>query len=158
MPGGVAPKLGSEKVSRYTGVSQLQLRVSHYTVQLSLGQTRLPLCDIRRNLGLSLTNPGSSQGPPDQKVFVCAFFLLDHLNLCPSAGPCREEEKAYTTTTERILFEETFSRPVVDTKTLRKPGKPFLPPKSFLCGPHFFSAKEKFCTGAGRCMLSFSRP
>ena len=35
-PGGVAPKFGSEKVSRYTGVSQLQLRVSRYTVQLSL--------------------------------------------------------------------------------------------------------------------------
>ena len=35
MPGGVAPKFGSEKVSRYTGVSQLQLRVSRYTVQLS---------------------------------------------------------------------------------------------------------------------------
>ena len=33
---GVAPKFGSEKVSRYTGVSQLQLRVSRYTVQLSL--------------------------------------------------------------------------------------------------------------------------
>ena len=33
-PGGVAPKFGSEKVSRYTGVSQLQLRVSRYTVQL----------------------------------------------------------------------------------------------------------------------------
>ena len=27
VPGGVAPKFGSEKVSRYTGVSQLQLRV-----------------------------------------------------------------------------------------------------------------------------------
>ena len=36
VPGGVAPKFGSEKVSRYTGVSQLQLRVSRYTVQLSL--------------------------------------------------------------------------------------------------------------------------
>ena len=36
MPGGVAPKVGSEKVSRYTGVSQLQLRVSRYTVQLRL--------------------------------------------------------------------------------------------------------------------------
>ena len=34
MPGGAAPKFGSEKVSRYTGVSQLQLRVSRYTVQL----------------------------------------------------------------------------------------------------------------------------
>ena len=30
----VALKFGSEKVSRYTGVSQLQLRVSRYTVQL----------------------------------------------------------------------------------------------------------------------------
>ena len=39
MPGGVAPKFGSEKVSRYTGVSQLQLRVSRYTVQL-----RQPFC------------------------------------------------------------------------------------------------------------------
>ena len=37
-PGGVAPKLGSEKVSRYRGVSQLQLRVSRYTVQLRNGQ------------------------------------------------------------------------------------------------------------------------
>ena len=35
MPGGVAPKFGSEKVSCYTGVSQLQLRVSRYNVQLS---------------------------------------------------------------------------------------------------------------------------
>ena len=35
VPGGVAPKFGSEKVSRYTGVSQLQLRVSRCTVQLS---------------------------------------------------------------------------------------------------------------------------
>ena len=35
VPGGVAPNFGSEKVSRYTGGSQLQLRVSRYTVQLS---------------------------------------------------------------------------------------------------------------------------
>ena len=39
MPGGVAPKFGSEKVSRYTGVSQLQLRVSRYTVQLRWKRT-----------------------------------------------------------------------------------------------------------------------
>ena len=38
VPGGVAPKFGSEKVSRYTGVSQLQLRVSRYTVQLRLNR------------------------------------------------------------------------------------------------------------------------
>ena len=40
VPGGVAPKFGSEKVSRYTGVSQLQLRVSRYTVQLSKAHPR----------------------------------------------------------------------------------------------------------------------
>ena len=33
----VAPKFESEKVSRYTGVSQLQLRVWRYTVQLPKG-------------------------------------------------------------------------------------------------------------------------
>ena len=53
-------------------------------------------------------------------------------------------------------LEDKLSRPVVDTKTLEKPGKPYPPPKSFLCGPHFF-CKEKYCTGAGRCMLSFSQ-
>ena len=37
-PGGVAPKFGSEKVSRYTGVSQVQLRVSRYTVRLRSGE------------------------------------------------------------------------------------------------------------------------
>ena len=40
VPGGIAPKFGSEKVSRYTGVSQLQLRVSRYTVQLRFGLPR----------------------------------------------------------------------------------------------------------------------
>ena len=47
------------------------------------------------------------------------------------------------------LKEKLFG-PVVDTKPLIKPRKPYPPPKSFLCGPHFF-CKEKFCTGAGRC-------
>ena len=41
-PGGVAPKFGSGKVSRYTGVSQLQLRVSRYTVQLRVEGYDLP--------------------------------------------------------------------------------------------------------------------
>ena len=44
MLGGVAPKFGSEKVSRYTGVSQLQLRVSRYTVQLRLTANGLAFC------------------------------------------------------------------------------------------------------------------
>ena len=50
-------------------------------------------------------------------------------------------------------LKEKLSRPVGDTKTLQKPDPA---QKSFLCGAHFFS-KEKFCTGAGRCMLSFSQ-
>ena len=37
-----------------------------------------------------------------------------------------------------------------------KTRKPYPPPKSFLCGPHFLG-KEKFCTGAGRCVLSLSQ-
>ena len=46
MPEGVAPKFGSEKVSRYTGVSQLQLRVSRYTVQLSREFPSLVVCNF----------------------------------------------------------------------------------------------------------------
>ena len=53
-------------------------------------------------------------------------------------------------------LKEKLSRPVVDTKTLWKPGKPYPPSQSFLCGPHFV-CKEKFCTGAGRCTFSFSQ-
>ena len=50
MLGGVAPKFGSEKVSRYTGVSQLQLRVSRYTVQLRLSEnleSGVSFCPVR---------------------------------------------------------------------------------------------------------------
>ena len=50
VPGGVAPKFGSEKVPRYTEVSQLQLRVSRYTVQLSSEQAHLSPQKIARNL------------------------------------------------------------------------------------------------------------
>ena len=64
VPGGVAPKFGSEKVSRYTGVSQLQLRVSRYTVQLRRGfgvyfgvyfgdERGFVVCTGRRRLQLS---------------------------------------------------------------------------------------------------------
>ena len=61
-----------------------------------------------------------------------------------------EKKKTYTTTTERKSFEElfwpqrkTFQAGVVDTKTLlKKPGKPYPPPKSFLCGPHFFLQRK----------------
>ena len=39
-------------------------------------------------------------------------------------------------------LKEKLSIPVVDTKTLQKPGKPYPPPKSFLCGPHFFLQRK----------------
>ena len=61
-PGGVAPKFGSEKVSRYTGVSQLQLRVSRYTVQLS----RRPANTTEWHL-----RPGSVQSRP--RTSSCPF-------------------------------------------------------------------------------------
>ena len=68
VPGGVAPKFGSEKVSRYTGVSQLQLRVSRYTVQLSLNCPSI-LGAFFQELGWS---PRASQMP---------FFLGEGKNL-----------------------------------------------------------------------------
>ena len=41
-------------------------------------------------------------------------------------------------------------------KPYKNPAKPDLPPKSFLCGPHFLG-KDKFLARAGRCLLSFSQ-
>ena len=62
-------------------------------------------------------------------------------------------------------FKDNHSRPVVDTKILfeQKPGKPYLPPKSFLCGPdrRFFSARKSSALEQGNvCFLfpSISRP
>ena len=40
-------------------------------------------------------------------------------------------------------LKKKLSRSVVDTKTLEKPGKPHLPPKSFLCGPLLFPEQKK---------------
>ena len=56
VPGGVAPKFGSAKVSRYTGVSQLQLRVSRYTVQLSRGSPRRFFMFVRSFFGRDFPN------------------------------------------------------------------------------------------------------
>ena len=60
-----------------------------------------------------------------------------------------EKKKVYTTTAgkkDRLenfsSLKEKLSRPVVGTKTLLKPGKPYLPPRSFLCGPHFFRQRK----------------
>ena len=84
VPGGVAPKFGSEKVSRYTGVSQLQLRVSRYTVQLRLDNNGFlcvfhshspsilglaPLCAERGKLPCSLCQWGSTWNIAQSTVF-----------------------------------------------------------------------------------------
>ena len=50
-------------------------------------------------------------------------------------------------------LKEKLSRPVVDTKTLYKPGKPYPPPKSFLCGPLFFAKKSSALEQGGVCFL-----
>ena len=85
MPGGVAPKFGSEKVSRYTGVSQLQLRMSRYTVQLSVKPTRnWPFSGLFFDFRVILTSGGhllkttlkDSQGAPKigKPLTICRGF------------------------------------------------------------------------------------
>ena len=62
----------------------------------------------------------------------------------------REEKKRTQPPPKENLLEnfsglkEKLSRPVVDTKNLlkKKPGKPYPPPKSFLCGPHSFLQRK----------------
>ena len=55
-------------------------------------------------------------------------------------------------------LKEKLSRPVVDTKNPTKTRKKTISTTEiFPLWTPFFSAKEKFCTGAGRCMLSFSQ-
>ena len=43
-----------------------------------------------------------------------------------------------------------------ENRSVLTPPKPYLPPKSFLCGSQF-CGKDKFLTGAGWCMASFSQ-
>ena len=61
------------------------------------------------------------------------------------AGPKHPIKKSY-----RSYFRRAQIRWVIwpSSKPYKNPRKPYLPPKSFLCGPCFFSDKEKFRTGA----------
>ena len=67
VPGGVAPRFGSEKVSRYTGVSQLQLRVSRYTVQLRQQNPR------KKKSGGSKIKIRKKKNPLCQRIFGAHF-------------------------------------------------------------------------------------
>ena len=103
-PGGVAPKFGSEKVSHYTGVSQVQLRVSRYTVQLSSKGTTKKLCDkdFAEHSGelsgaiclKTLVLLGNDPVAPRivQKILwccLCDFFWLCESFLAPDDGVCQ---------------------------------------------------------------------
>ena len=85
--------------------------------------------------------------------FSCMYWFC-------AGGQGAAEMEVYTTTTERKYFGELFwpQRKTFQAggryKNPIKPGRTDLPPKSFLCGPHFFGNK-KFLIGALRCMLSF---
>ena len=86
MPGGVAPKFGSEKVSRYTGVSQLQLRVSRYTVQLSLLQCHLNfLIFARISLDSFISLPMPFGRVPFGR-FQNRLAILETIRLIPPLG------------------------------------------------------------------------
>ena len=88
MPGGVAPKFGSEKVSRYTGVSQLQLRVSRYTVRLRKRNPEVPQEFSRSDLTTPEVVPsvyGKLDNPEDRNLLKlrsldpsCPLYLSDH--------------------------------------------------------------------------------
>ena len=86
MPGGIASKFGSEKVSRYTGVSQLQLRVSRYTVRLRFpeGASNVPLrsTPLIRKILVSITFLSAILGPEMAAPILWAprknaFFLQE---------------------------------------------------------------------------------
>ena len=61
----------------------------------------------------------------------------------------REETRTLPPPKEHIL--ENFSGRWSIQKPYKNQKKPYLPPKSFLCGPHFLG-KEKFLPGAGWCI------
>ena len=89
-PGGVAPTLGSEEVSRYTGVSQLQSRVSRYTVQLRVS------CALQM-----LESPGEGVNLRKSAVFC------ENLRLGPSLSPKGPRHTKNTTRskfTTRTIF------------------------------------------------------
>ena len=69
---------------------------------------------------------------------------------CSSKRPhlCREEKSVHDHHRKKI-FWRTFLTPKINfpgrwwiQKPYKNPGKPYPPPKSFLCGPHFFLQRK----------------
>ena len=79
----------------------------------------------------------------------------------PKESPRAEKKKAHTTTTQRKSFGELFwpERQTFQAgggyKNPMKTRKTISTTEIFPLWTPFFFCKEKFCTGAGRCMLSF---
>ena len=87
------------------------------------------------------------------------FWFCEITNVCEFA----EKKKAYTTTTERKSFLELFwpQRRTFQAggghKNLMKNQENQSYHRNLSSVAPIFFGKEKFCTGAGRCMLSFSQ-
>ena len=95
---------------------------------------------------LGASRNGNRYGRTAPIFFSCALF----------AG-----KKEASTTTERFFLRIFLNKSNLSRyKTLQKPGKPYLPPKSFLTEifllwPSFSFGKEKSFTGAECCMVYF---
>ena len=150
VPGGVAPKFGSEKVSRYTGVSQLQLRVSRYTVQLSMfsrhakeGKTSrvffatLPLLDQHNAM---TKNSSICKGCPRTCVLRCAFLRKI----------CWRARGGYT---RLYLCRQCHGHESHESQTSPPPTKGCRQPGQETCEKfcEFFCAQKWFCLRSQHC-------
>ena len=96
------------------------------------------------------------------KVNLQFFSLVHFRNGRQTNSPRSEKKKAYTTTTERKFVGELFWP---QRKTFQAGGgyKNPIKLRQAISTTNFFPlwspffGKEKFLTGGGRCMLSFSR-
>ena len=129
MPGGVAPKFASEKVSRYTGVSQLQLRVSRYTVQL---RERTQKGDPHKLFREYLW--GQKRGPKqaifDHKKFSLLFCLALREGVPGPLGPGVKRESKITNFQVLLGFRLVFDSfstffELFCPRGRRGPGTPF---------------------------------
>ena len=102
--------------------------------------TRFLLAVVRWNTSIHLTHSHLRQSCPSSDFFFSVAFV--HIFL-PSAEKKNVHYHHRKEFFWRIcLASQKVSRPVVDTKPYKNQGKPYLPQKSLLCGPHCFRAKK----------------